>query len=130
MPTLFGNIYTTLNNLPDGTPVEVFSTIGKSGADMESCTEAIGRLLSLLLRYKVPPSEMVEQMKGISGSQPVWDGDGKSVLSIPDAIARSLEHLTGDVRTVKSGELCPECGGMTERGEGCLKCPECGWSRC
>lgn len=130
MPTLFGNIYTTLNHLDDGTPIEIFSTIGKSGADMESCTEAIGRLLSLLLRYKVPLPDMIDQMKGISGSQPVWDGDGKSVLSVPDAIARSLEHLTGHVQVVKSGELCPECGGMTERGEGCLKCPECGWSRC
>ncbi len=130
MPTSFGNIYTTLNHLDDGTPIEVFSTIGKSGADMESCTEAIGRLLSLLLRYSVPLSDMVEQMKGISGSQPVWDGDGKAVLSIPDAIARSLEHLTGQVQVVKSGELCPDCGTETERGEGCLKCPSCGWSRC
>lgn len=130
MPTSFGNLYVTLNYLDDGVPIEAFSTIGKSGADMESCTEAIGRLMSLALRYNVPLSELVDQMKGISGAQPVWDQDGKSVLSIPDGIARCLEELTGEVRTVKSGELCPECGGMTERGEGCLKCPECGWSRC
>lgn len=97
---------------------------------MESCTEAIGRLMSLALRYEIPIGEIIDQLKGISGAQPVWDHNGKSVLSIPDGIARCLEELTGDVRTVKSGELCPECGGMTERGEGCVKCPSCGWSRC
>lgn len=130
MPTSFGNLYVTLNYMDGGRPIEAFSTVGKSGADMESCTEAIGRLMSLALRYEIPIGEIIDQLKGISGAQPVWDHNGKSVLSIPDGIARCLEELTGDVRTVKSGELCPECGGMTERGEGCVKCPSCGWSRC
>lgn len=130
MPTAFGNLYVTLNTLADGTPVEAFATVGKSGADMESNTEAIGRLMSLSLRYGAPVSEIIEQLKGISGAQPVWDHDGKSILSIPDGIARCLEQITGEVREVSAGLVCPDCGGMTVREEGCVKCPACGWSRC
>ena len=130
MPTAYGNLYVTLNSLDDGTPVEAFATVGKSGADMEANTEALGRMMSLALRYGAPVSDIIDQLKGISGAQPVWDHEGKSILSIPDGIARCLEQITGEVREVSAGLVCPDCGGMTVREEGCVKCPSCGWSRC
>jgi len=97
---------------------------------MEANTEALGRMMSLALRYGAPVSDIIDQLKGISGAQPVWDHEGKSILSIPDGIARCLEQITGEVREVSAGLVCPDCGGMTVREEGCVKCPSCGWSRC
>lgn len=125
--TVFGNLYVTCNEM-DGIPFEVFATLGKGGKEVSAATEALGRLISLALRHGVPLEEVVGQLKGIAGEQPVFDEDG-SIKSLPDAIGKALERLGGKTVTVHGASLCPECGAVLLHEEGCLKCT-CGFSKC
>ncbi len=128
MPTSYGNLYHTLNHL-DGLPFEVFATLGKSGKDTQAHTEALGRLISLALRGGIPIAEIIPQLRGIGGSQPVWDEDGV-ILSLPDAIGRCLERAMGAPVGVPSRDMCPGCGAVLVREEGCMKCFACGYAKC
>ena len=134
-----GNIYITINEDEHGL-CEVFSTIGKAGGNAAAQSEAISRLISLALRSGIDPQEIVAELKGISGPNPVWE-NGELILSTPDAIGKALErHVqrrsgeavppggqTGESRSLTA---CPECGVTLVHEGGCLTCRECGWSRC
>lgn len=126
--TSFGNLYLTLNHL-EGKPFELFATLGKSGKDTQAHTEALGRLISLSLRSGVPVREIIEQLKGIGGSQPVFENDG-IILSLPDAIAQGLERAVGETVEVSVDDMCPSCGAPTIHAEGCLRCVSCDYSKC
>jgi ribonucleoside-diphosphate reductase alpha chain len=126
--TAFGNLYLTVNEM-DSKPFEVFATLGKSGKDTQAHTEALGRLISLALRSGVPVEEVVSQLKGIGGSQPVWEEDG-IILSLPDAIARGLEKAGGFKVEEATSEMCPSCGSALIHSEGCTRCRSCDFSKC
>lgn len=89
--TAYGNLYITINDIPDDGPFEVFSQLGKAGGFFHSQTEAICRLISLSLRSGVKAEEVVNQLKGIRGPDPMWN-NGRPMLSIADAIAQTLEQ--------------------------------------
>lgn len=125
--TLFGNLYVTCNEF-EGRPFEVFATLGKGGREVSAATEALGRLISLALRHDVPMEEVVKQLRGIAGEQPVFDENG-SIKSLPDAIGKALEYLGGTPVPVDGASLCPDCGLVLRHEEGCVKC-SCGYSRC
>lgn len=134
--TGYGHLYVTVTEF-NGRPFEVFATIGKSGRSTTAKTEAIGRLVSLALRSGVEVGEIVNQLKGISGENPIFQ-EGGLVLSIPDAIARVLErqYLTkddlsrgGNVNSLMGG-VCPECGQTITFEEGCQTCHFCGHTKC
>jgi ribonucleoside-diphosphate reductase alpha chain len=128
--TSFGNLYLTLN-LFEGDPFELFATLGKSGKDTQAHTEALGRLISLSLRSGVPLRDIIEQLKGIGGSQPVCEDDGDGIiLSLPDAIAQGLERALGETVEIKSGDMCPSCGAPLVHEEGCMRCMSCDYSKC
>lgn len=92
MKTGYGNLYVTITEM-DGVPFEVFATLGKSGRSIAAKTEAIGRLVSLALRFDIPIKEIVDQLVGISGERPTPTGN-KMYLSIPDAIGQALsKHI-------------------------------------
>ena len=132
--TGLGAMYLTVNEV-DGKPFEVFATIGKSGRSITAKAEAIGRLVSLALRSGVSVRDIVTQIKGIGGEHPVFRGKGL-LLSIPDAIAWVLErrYLKDQPVSMLAPALeehrCHECGGELIFQEGCLICPQCGYSRC
>ena len=138
MATGMGQLYVTVTEY-EGQPFEVFATIGKSGRSTTAKTEAIGRLVSLALRSGVGVEEIVDQLKGIGGENPVFQ-EGGLVLSIPDAIARVLEkrYLADDSGHRKQqkyehnlrGEACPECGQTISFEEGCMTCHFCGFTKC
>ena len=143
-----GNIYVTINEDEKGL-CEVFSTIGKAGGNAAAQSEAISRLISLVLRSGIDPQEVILELKGISGPTPVWE-NGELILSTPDAIGKALERYvqrrTGEyVETRDLGQqtgsevvggdakllgTCPECGATTIHESGCLSCKHCGWSKC
>jgi ribonucleoside-diphosphate reductase alpha chain len=60
------------------------------------------------------------------------------ILSLPDALARTLSEHLGQVEPVAApinpkrvGDLCKECGQATfVYEEGCKKCLSCGFNEC
>ena len=146
--TGFGNLYVTITTY-EGKPFEVFASIGKSGYSTMADAEALGRMISLALRTGVAPKEVISQLKGIGGSEPIFT-EGGLVQSIPDAIAKVLERSFGNLDAKskpgksKDGEgkaaedktekdfyrtTCRQCG-ATLPDEKCPTCPNCGWNRC
>ena len=152
-----GNLFVTVNFDEDGHPFEVFSTLGKAGSTDSAQLEAVSRLASLSLRSGVSPEQVVAQLKGIT-DEPVWDS-GTLVRSAPDAVAlvlaRHLEEApmnssdttaqlglfpsskspdtpteTNEQHKPMSGARCPDCSGYMVAQEGCLNCPDCGYSKC
>ena len=155
MRTGEGNIYVTMNEDEHGL-CEVFSAIGKAGGNAAAQSEAISRLISIALRSGIDPHEIIRELKGISGPNPVWE-NGELILSTPDAIGKAMErHLQrreaipapaaaeeralsapaggSEPRAVapefKSTTTCPECGVSVVHESGCLTCKHCGWSKC
>ena len=88
-----GWMYVTVNNNTDREPFEVFLNIGKAGGCAASQAEAIGRLVSLLLRNKVPIEKVKEQMKGISCHLPIHEG----AKSCSDAISMAIEGKKDEI---------------------------------
>ncbi len=132
--TGLGELYLTVNEV-DGKPFEVFATIGKSGRSVTAKAEAIGRLVSLALRSGVDVADIVGQLKGIGGENPVFQKKGL-LLSIPDAVSWVLEnrYLQGRQVHDDTGNLghpqCPDCGGELVFEEGCHVCKGCGYTKC
>jgi ribonucleoside-diphosphate reductase alpha chain len=146
--TPIGTAFITVNQTPDGEPFEVFLQIGKGGSDTMAVAEALGRLMSLALRLPSPLTpqrrleEVVSQLSRIGGAQPMGFGPSK-ILSLPDAIARTLAEHIGQVKGPAEeiavpvagkkavGDLCKECGQATFiYEEGCKKCLSCGFNEC
>lgn len=89
--TGMGSLFVTINEDQYG-PFEVFATVGKSGSETLSMTEAVGRLISVTLRSGIEIHTIISHLKGIRGSAPVWH-NGELILSIPDAIGKALERF-------------------------------------
>ncbi|MCK4836392.1 MAG: adenosylcobalamin-dependent ribonucleoside-diphosphate reductase [Candidatus Aminicenantes bacterium] len=128
--TGLGRLYITISHF-NGTPFEVFCSIGKSGYSTMADAEAIGRLASLSLRSGISADQVVNQLKGIGGSEPTFH-NGALIQSIPDAIAHALESHVGEV-AINKQDLntisCPMCGAILP-DEKCPTCPNCAWTRC
>jgi ribonucleoside-diphosphate reductase alpha chain len=149
METPIGTAFITVNETPGGDPFEVFVQVGKAGSDTMAVAEALGRLISLVLRLPSPLSaqrrleEVVSQLSRIGGGQPTGFGAAK-ILSLPDALARTLgEHIglgrrqdpeagaAAPAGQRRVGDLCKECGQATlVYEEGCKKCLSCGFNEC
>jgi len=147
--TPIGTAFITVNETDDAEPFEVFVQVGKGGSDTMAVAEALGRLISLTLRLPSPMSpqrrleEVISQLSRIGGAQPLGFGKGK-VLSLPDALARTLAEHTGQLKPASEaspaakaaeqrriGDLCKECGQATfVYEEGCKKCLSCGYNEC
>jgi ribonucleoside-diphosphate reductase alpha chain len=98
-----GTLYLTINEDEFGL-CEVFCSIGKQGGAPAAQSEAIGRLISLSLRSGVDPHEIVKQLKGITGPNPIWH-EGELIKSIPDAIGRAVERFI--LRKATKQEVLP-----------------------
>lgn len=88
-----GKLYVTVNRNTAGNLFEVFSTTGKSGG-CPAQSEAVCRLVSLLLRAGVTPERISRQLRGIKCMACMRNPNIK-VLSCPDAIGRELK--AGDI---------------------------------
>jgi ribonucleoside-diphosphate reductase alpha chain len=146
--TPLGTAYTTVNTNGDGEPFEVFLNVGKAGSDTAAVAEAIGRLISLVLRLPSPLSsrrrlnQVVRQLRGIGSGRALGFGRDR-VRSLPDGVAQVLaehlgladssERLRGgeQLSLFPEGDLCPECGQASlVFEEGCRHCYTCGYSEC
>ncbi len=94
-----GKTYVTINH-NEGKPFEVFITNGKSGSDVAAMADALGRMISILLRLnsQVPARErmrkIVSELSGLGGARSVGFGENK-VRSLPDAVAKVLARYAG-----------------------------------
>lgn len=92
-----GTAHITMNDDEVGLPFEVFVDLGKAGSDIKAMAEAVGRLMSLVLRISSPLSpieriqEIVNQLKGIGGASSLGFGPHR-ILSLPDAVGKVLEE--------------------------------------
>jgi ribonucleoside-diphosphate reductase alpha chain len=146
METPIGTAFITVNDTPESDPFEVFVQVGKAGSDTMAVAEALGRLISLILRLPSPLSarrrveEVISQLARIGGGQPTGFGAAR-ILSLPDALARTLGEHVGQRAAPTSeaagpvlhqiGDLCRECGQATFiYEEGCKKCVSCGFNEC
>ena len=148
--TPVGTAFITVNDngKGGGEPFEVFVSVGKAGSETMAHAEALGRLISLILRLPLPEgvsardrvADIVGQLSGIGGGRPLGFGR-KRVLSLPDALAQALAKHVGltevteqkrtDGALTKVGDLCPDCQQATlVNEEGCRKCHSCGFSEC
>jgi len=146
--TPLGTGYVHVNQSASGEPFEVFLNVGKAGSDVQADAEALGRLISLILRMPSPLSprerveEIVKQLDRIGGRRDAGMGPGR-VRSIPDAVAQVLAEHVGlrepgeeHVREAREGrakasDMCPDCQNFTlVFEEGCQKCHVCGFSEC
>lgn len=82
----------------DNLPTRVFCTIVKSVAAVMAKAEAIGRLVSLALKYKIPIEEIVEQLIDIGSNEASIAWHDTVIKSIPDAVGKVLKerYLKGE----------------------------------
>ncbi len=153
--TPVGNSYVTVNTNGNEQPFEVFLHTSKAGSETAAISEALGRLISYILRLTSPIEprdrlqEVVSQLSGIGGGRPLGFGSNR-VLSLPDGVAQALNdyltlseekqpqqmpalnaHGQAVATRLPIGDLCPECGeAALVNEEGCRKCYSCAFSEC
>ena len=157
--TPLGTAFVTVNINGGDKPFEVFMNVGKAGSDVAAVSEALGRLISLILRLPSPLderdrlNEVVDQLAGIGGGRSMGFGANR-VRSLPDAVAQVLREYLGQGEDTAAeadheegegyvqqlplpiidrpiGDLCPDCGQAAfVPTEGCRKCYACGYSEC
>jgi len=110
--TPLGRAFITVNQNGGNHPFEVFINTAKAGSETAAVSEAIGRLISYVLRLAspIPPlermAEVVRQLSGIGGGRSLGFGPNR-VRSLPDGVGQVLdEYLTGRTthRVDESGE--------------------------
>ena len=64
--TPLGTAYITVNSDEQDEPFEVFLNVGKAGSEVTAVSEAMGRLISLVLRMPaaLPPTERLRWVTG------------------------------------------------------------------
>ncbi len=97
--TPLGTTFVTVNENGGDQPFEVFLHTSKAGSETAAVSEAMGRLISYILRMNSPIEprkrlqEVVRQLSGIGGGRSMGLGP-KRVRSLPDGVAQVLgEYL-------------------------------------
>ncbi len=109
--TPLGKAFVTINENGGTQPFEVFINSAKAGSDTAAVSEAIGRLISYILRLtsSIEPSkrmgDVVSQLNGIGGGRPMGFGTNR-VRSLPDGLAQILtDYLQNREERIASGSL-------------------------
>jgi ribonucleoside-diphosphate reductase alpha chain len=150
--TPFGTVYVTVNY--DSQSRQITEVFVRESSGNEAW-ELVGRLLSLLLRARVPMEKILAQLYRTRGQNTIIL-DEKILTSAAQAIARTIERAeeifkasapdalelppgnpaaTGERPPGKAsgvrGRNCPDCGRQTlYPAGGCLTCITCGYSTC
>ncbi len=143
--TPLGKAFITVNENGGGQPFEVFINTAKAGSETAAISEAIGRLISYVLRLASPIAarerlaEVVRQLSGIGGSRSLGFGPNR-VRSLPDGVGQVLnEYLIGKkahklpeaeaqavVAAASAGRQDTKPAGEGTSGLKGDLCPECG----
>jgi ribonucleoside-diphosphate reductase alpha chain len=112
-----GKAFITINQNGGEQPFEVFINTAKAGSETAAVSEAIGRLISYILRLTSPVSprermrEVVRQLAGIGGGRSLGFGPNR-VRSLPDGIGQVLDAY------LKAKDGDPSDGGEKFNGNG------------
>jgi ribonucleoside-diphosphate reductase alpha chain len=146
--TPLGKAFITINENGGHQPFEVFLNTAKAGSDTAAVSEAIGRLISYVLRLSSPVepikrlNAVADQLEGIGGGRPMGFGPNR-VRSLPDGISQVLQQYLKYRQEVVDAEASDQGGAIAEPhldveekkpdaapGQQLLKigdlCPECG----
>nr|BAL53207.1 ribonucleoside-diphosphate reductase alpha chain [uncultured Chloroflexota bacterium] len=139
--TPLGKAFITINENGQGQPFEVFINTSKAGSETAAVSEAIGRLISFILRLASPVSplervrEIVKQLTGIGGGRALGFGPNR-VRSLPDGVGQVLEMYLEEKEQGKPGrngkeatslEMSPiEASALQPMLQIGDLCPECG----
>lgn len=142
--TPLGKSFVTINENGDELPFEMFINTSKAGSDTASVSEAIGRLISYVLRLASPINprerllEIWRQLSGIGGGRPLGFGPNR-VRSFPDGVAQAIAEYLENTSTEddtqsgsngKSAASGPDGDGEEETDSPVTQigdlCPECG----
>src|SRR5688572_6350532 len=94
--TPVGKAFVTINENGGDQPFEAFINTAKAGSETAAVSEAIGRLISYILRMVSPTKqtdrlrEIVRQLGGIGGGRSMGLGPNR-VRSLPDGIGQALD---------------------------------------
>ena len=145
LETPLGTMFVTVNENGESEPFEVFMHTSKAGSETAAVSEAMGRLISYILRLRSPVplherlKEVVRQLEGIGGGRSLGLGPNR-VRSLPDGIAQVLmDYLADRKERAEQGNLharnheqaearpasTPAATGQMAFKFGDL-CPECG----
>ena len=140
--TPVGKAFVTINENGGGQPFEAFINTAKAGSETAAVSEAIGRLISYILRMTSPVKqtdrmrEIVRQLLGIGGGRSLGLGPNR-VRSLPDGIGQVLDmylrEKSGALPVMEEKTNGGNGGGHTIEEEVMNKkmrigdlCPECG----
>ncbi len=139
--TPVGKAFITINENGGDQPFEAFINTAKAGSEIAAVSEAIGRLISYILRMASPIApvdrlrEVVVQLIGIGGGRSLGFGINR-VRSLPDGIGQVLEQYLNskDGITVEEVKSNGGNGGSHMPAESTSApkmkigdiCPECG----
>ena len=119
-PTPLGTAFVTVNHNGDERPFEVFTQVGKAGSDTAADAEAMGRLISIILRLpsSLSPVErlgqVVDQLSGIGGGRSMGLGPQR-VRSLPDGIAQVLSEYLAEREPADDDAVVATNGTMSEQ---------------
>jgi ribonucleoside-diphosphate reductase alpha chain len=127
--TPLGKLYSTINKNKeeDDEPIEVLLNLGKSGTSLDSFIEAIGRLISIGLKNKIPAHIIAKAIIGIKSEDVGFDGGKYS--SIPDLVGKTILQYCKEKAELDDVAICPLCDAKLRVQEGCINCI-CGYSKC
>lgn len=97
-----------------GEPVEVFVTDEKGGREVHAYATALGKLISLGLKYKVPPEDIVNTLMDIQGDSVSYDGGMYN--SVPQLVAKELAAATVEYRKGPKPEYLTKNDGFSDNG--------------
>jgi ribonucleoside-diphosphate reductase alpha chain len=122
--TPLGKTFVTINENGGRQPFEVFINTAKAGSDTAAVSEAIGRLISYLLRLASPISprerlkEVWRQLSGIGGGRSLGFGPNR-VRSLPDGVAQAIaEYLEGEGQDSQEEDQTGYFDGSSAGGNG------------
>jgi ribonucleoside-diphosphate reductase alpha chain len=146
--TPLGTAFVTVNENSDGQPFEAFINSAKAGSETAAVSEAIGRLVSYVLRLASPIAprqrlqEIRAQLSGLGGDRQSGIGP-KRIRSLPDGVSQAIGQYLEAIQPATNGHTNGNGHGHAEAGkaEGFTQaapqvpvaagpkgelCPECG----
>lgn len=85
-----GNLYYTICDAEDSTPIKVISVFGKSGTSLAAWAQALDILVNMLLARGTGINDIIEALSNLSNDKVIRDHKGVRVGSGPEGMAVAL----------------------------------------